>query len=61
MSPEHRRSLRIQELTRMVKVLDNKGKTPEQIINAVRKRAYQMAAKKTAEEYVEEVIRRVKK
>jgi len=53
MSPEHRRNIRIQELTRMALA----GKKLEVIYT----RAYQMAAKKTAEEYVAEVIRRVKR
>ena len=53
MSPEQRRSLRIQELTKMA--LHGKK------LEVIYARAYQMAAKKTAEEYVEEVIRRVKK
>jgi len=53
MSPDAKRNLRIQELTGMAL----RGKKLEQIYA----RAYQMAAKKTAEAYVEEVIRRVKK
>ena len=53
MSPEFRRSLRIQELTKMALA----GKK----LDAIYTRAYEMAARKTADEYVAEVIRRVKK
>lgn len=51
MNAEARRNLRIQELTRMALA----GKPLEQI----RIRAYQLASKKTAEEYVAEVLRRM--
>lgn len=51
MNAEAKRNLRIQELTRMALT----GKSLEQI----RIRAYQLAAKNTAEEYISEVLRRV--
>ena len=51
MSPDHRRQLRLQELTKMAL----NGKSLEQITH----RAYQMASKKSADLYVDEVIRRV--
>ena len=51
MNAEAKRNLRIQELTRMALA----GKSLEDI----RTRAYQLAAKGTAEEYVKEVLRRV--
>jgi len=53
LSPAAIRSGRISELTRMAL----KGKTLKQI----KTRAFQMASKKIALEYVEEVQRRVKK
>lgn len=53
MSPNHIRSMRLQELTKMAL----SGKTLEQI----KHRAYQMASKRTADEYIAEVIRRVSK
>jgi len=61
MNPTEARSLRLQELTKMVVVLDKKGKSVEEIIKAVRNRAHQMAATKTAEGYVDEIIRRFTK
>ena len=51
MNAEAKRNLRIQELTRMAL----SGKSLEDI----RTRAYQFAAKGTAEEYIKEVLRRV--
>jgi hypothetical protein len=51
MNAEAKRNLRIQELTRMALA----GKSLEQI----RTRAYQLAAKNTAEEYIAEVLRRI--
>ena len=61
MNPTEARSLRLQELTKMVVVLDKKGKSVEEIIKAVRSRAHQMAAHGTAEGYVDEIIRRFTK
>lgn len=49
--PDQKRNLRIQELTRMAL----RGATLEELKN----RAMQMASKKTAMEYVDEVVRRV--
>jgi len=61
MNPTEARAVRLQELTKLVMFLDNEGKTAEEIVVAVRKRAYQMAASSTAEGYVTEIIRRFTK
>lgn len=51
MNAEAKRNLRIQDLTRMALA----GKS----LDEIRIRAYQLAAKNTAEEYINEVLRRV--
>ena len=61
MNPTEARSLRLQELAKMVVVLDKKGKSVDEIIKAVRERAHQMASTVTAEGYVDEIIRRFTK
>ena len=61
MNPTEARSHRLVELSNLVKFLNNEGKTNEEIINAVKKRAYQMASKPTADNYVDEIIRRFTK
>ncbi|MCH8847324.1 MAG: hypothetical protein IIC11_11435 [Proteobacteria bacterium] len=61
MNPTEARSHRLTELSNLVKFLDNKGTTSEEIIKAVRERAHQMAAHGTAEGYVDEIIRRFTK
>ena len=53
MTPEQKRNMRIMELSKML--LNRKS------VEQVRKRAYQMASKKTAESYVEQAIRNVSK
>ena len=53
MSPAGIRNLRIQELTRMALRGDK--------YEVIKKRAYQMASKVTAENYLAEVVRRVQK
>lgn len=58
MSPTETRSHRLTELTKLVGRLDNQKKTPEEIIDAVRKRACEMTSSITAENYVQEIIRR---
>ena len=55
------RSHRLQELTRLVGRLSNQEKTPTEIIDAVRKRSHEMASPTTAENYVQEIIRRYSK
>ena len=62
MNAEAKRAGRINELTRLVGVCTANGITdPHEIIKKVRKRAYEMASKQTAEGYVQEVIRRFSK
>ena len=58
MSPAEIRSHRLQELQRLVKKLHKEGKSPDEIIKALRKRANQMARRLTAKEYVAEIIAR---
>lgn len=58
MNADARRSARLLELTKLVGRLAKEHKTPDEIIRAVRKRALEMASKKTADGYVEEIIRR---
>ena len=61
MNPTEARSVRLHVLSKLVKRLDEDGKTNQEIVDAVRKRAYQMAAPTTAEGYVKEIIRRFTK
>ena len=62
MNAESKRVGRINELSRLVGTCTAKGITdPVEIISIVRKRAYEMASKSTAEQYVKEVIRRFSK
>ncbi len=61
MSPTAARANRLLELTKIVVVLNKKGKTTDEIIDAVRERAHQMAGASTAEDYVSEIIRRFAK
>ena len=61
MNPTEARSHRLQELAKMVVVLDKKGKSVDEIIKAVRNRAHEMAGYLTAEGYVDEIIRRFTK
>ena len=58
MSPTETRSHRLTELSKLVDRLDNQKKTPEEIIDAVKKRANEIASSVTAETYVQEIIRR---
>ena len=62
LSPAAKRSGRLRELTNIVDSLAKKGITdPKIIIKTVRRRAYQMASKPIADEYVTEIIRRFSK
>ena len=57
MSPDAKRAGRITELTMLVGSCASRGITkPEDIIAVVRKRAYEMAPKQTAESYIQEMI-----
>ena len=61
MNAEARRAGRLLELSKLVGRLGTQGKTPEEIIKAVRERAYDMASPSVAENYVQEIIRRFSK
>jgi len=62
MSPDQKRSIRIQELTRLVGRCSQNGITdPVEILHIIKKRAYEMASKPVADSYVQEVIRRYSK
>ena len=61
MNPTEARSVRLHELSKMVKRLDDEGKTTEEIIQSITKRAHQMAAPNTAKSYVDEIRRRFTK
>ena len=55
------RSLRINELCRLAHSLKKKGVKPDDIYKQIKYRAYGMAERHTAEQYLKEVVRRVSK
>jgi len=62
MSPDAKRTERINELTRLVGRCSQKGVTdPTEILHIIKKRAYEMASKPVADSYIQEVIRRYSK
>jgi len=61
LGPQQIRSLRLQELSRLVGRLGVEGIPVDKIIFRVSKRAHEMADHTTAEKYVAEIIRRYSK
>jgi len=61
MSPAYIRANRIRQLHILFKQRLEETKDPQVALEAVFDRAHHMASKRTADEYVQEVIRRVSK